>query len=88
MPHKKPHEHAPGLAFIRVGGQLVNLAHVVSVQLPVAGDPKQPLTLVLITGVNLQLAGEDAEAALGALGECCDVEPVKPPKPDKHVKGE
>lgn len=95
MAHDKPepkahkhHEHKPGLAFVRAGGQLVNLAHVVSVDLPEGGDPKKPLMMKLVTGTNLSLTGEDAEAVLEALGECCDVEPAKPKKPEKVEKPE
>lgn len=71
--HKGHGEHKT-LPFIRAGGQLVNLAHVVSVSLPVDGDPKHPLTLTLASGTNLQLAGDDADAVLAALGDCCDVD--------------
>jgi hypothetical protein len=72
---KKTHSgHHATIPFVRAGGQLVNLAHVVNVILPVAGDPKQPLALTLITGTTLQLIGEDAEAVLEALSHCCDVE--------------
>lgn len=86
--HHKHHEHKPGLAFVRAGGQLVNLAHVVSVDLPEDGNPKKPLMMKLVTGTNLGLTGEDADAVLDALGECCDVEPAKPKKPEKGEKGE
>jgi hypothetical protein len=74
------HEHAAGVTFARAGNQCVNLAHVVSVSLPVDGDPKQPLTLNLVTGTTMTLAGDDADAMLEALGACCDVTPEKAAK--------
>jgi hypothetical protein len=75
------HDHAPGLAFVRVGGRVVNLAHVASVELPVAGDPKKPLTAHFAQGGSLSLSGADADAVLAAPGDCCDVTPAKPEKP-------
>jgi hypothetical protein len=66
------HSHSP-IPFVRAGGQLVNLAHVISVGLPVEGDPKRPLSLHLANGTNLNLTGDDAAAVLDALGGHCDV---------------
>jgi hypothetical protein len=66
------HSHSP-IPFVRAGGQLVNLAHVISVGLPVEGDPKRPLSLHLANGTNLNLTGDDAAAVLDALGCHCDV---------------
>lgn len=59
---------APALPFVRVGGRLVNFAHVASVDLPVAGDPKKPLTLHFASGTCVSLTGADADAVLAALG--------------------
>jgi hypothetical protein len=64
-----------------VGGRVVNLAHVASVELPVAGDPKKPLTAHFAQGGSLSLSGADADAVLAAPGDCCDVTPAKPEKP-------
>lgn len=69
-PKTKHHALHDTLPFVKAGGQLVNLAHVVSVVLPAEG---KPLTLTLVSGGNLSLIGDDAAAALAALGECCDV---------------
>jgi hypothetical protein len=70
--HKAAHHHT-SIPFVRAGDQLVNLAHVISVGLPVEGDPKRPLSLHLANGTNLNLTGEDAKAVLDALGGHCDV---------------
>jgi hypothetical protein len=70
--HKAAHHHSP-IPFVRAGGQLVNLGHVISVGLPVEGDPKRPLSLHLANGTNLNLTGDDAAAVLDALGGHCDV---------------
>lgn len=72
--HKGHGEHKT-LPFIRAGGSLINLSHVASVSLPVEGDPKQPLALTFVNGTVLTLTGDDADAVLACLGECCDVKP-------------
>lgn len=86
MAHDKPTKHShEHLAFVRAGGQLVNLNHVVSVDLPEDGDPKKPLMLKLVNGANLSLVGDDADCMLEALGGCCDVAPAKKEK-EKEAK--
>lgn len=78
--HPKAHAEHPACAFVRAGGEVVNLAHVVRVSLPVDGDPKKPLTVKMDTGENVSLVGDDADAFLEALGAHCDVAPEKPAK--------
>lgn len=82
LKHKGQGEHAT-LPFVRAGGMLVNLEHVVFVGLPVEGDPKAPLSLTLVNGHTLTLTGDDAEAVLGCLGDCCDVTAEKAEKAEK-----
>lgn len=65
MAHKKSSKLPAG--FVQAGGSIFNLAAVAEVCLPVEGDPKQPLTVHMVNGHCVQLAGDDAEAFLGAL---------------------
>lgn len=67
----------PPPSFVRVGPHVLNLAHVIWVDLPAEGDPKKPLTLHLTTGGAMNLTGPDADGFLAALGEHCDVSPAK-----------
>ena len=88
-PHaaKAEHEHKKSdtsHGFLRAAGHLINLAQVASVTLPVEGDPTGAVTLHLTTGTNIQLVGEDAEAAVACLADVGDVTPTK----KKKVKGE
>lgn len=77
---KHTQHHLPTLAFIRAGNQIINLAHVSSVELPADG---KPLTIHYAQGGNLTLSEEGAAEALEALGECCDCEPAEPAKAAK-----
>jgi len=84
---KAEHEHKKldtSHGFLRAAGHLINLAQVASVTLPAEGDPQGAVTLHLTTGTNIQLVGEDAEAAMACLADVGDVTPTK----KKKAKGE
>lgn len=76
MAHKKkmPLKPIGDLGLVRAGGRVINMHHVVTYDLPVEGDPKQPLTLHFVNGVNLQLAGDDEAAVMAALGDVAAAE--------------
>ena len=86
-PHAKAEHHEAAHkksdtshGFLRAAGHLINLAQVASVTLPVEGDPTGAVTMHLTTGTNIQLVGEDAEAAIACLADVGDVAPAKKKK--------
>lgn len=82
----KEHHTKLDMPFIRAGQHLVNPNHIAFIELPADGDATNALQVKLSTGENFTLAGDDATAALEALGTCCDVEPTKPEKAEKAPK--
>ena len=69
-PEHKAHDklHVPA-GFIHVGNRLVRFDAVAAIELPVAGDPKQPLAIVFANGQRMQLNDEDGAAFLAAAGK-------------------
>ena len=79
MAAKKTH-HDDGEHFVRAGRHVISLNHVVSVELPVDGDETKTLQMKLTTGENFTVSGDESDAVMDALGECCNVDPEKAKK--------
>lgn len=70
--------------FVRVGDLIVNLAHVVSVNLPPGGVGR--LSLQVVGGPPLTVEADDADELIAALGDHCDMADLaKKPKAKKTV---